>query len=202
MKIGLFEFGVAASNSPREQESGDRYLLEVSDTQVLLALIDAVGHGHAASEVANIAIATIRQHASEPIGAIMLHCHQSLLRKRGVTLSIACYDRQAHTVNWLGVGDVSGVLMHVNPKAKPRIRELLVRGGLLGDRLPALNPVMHQMELGDTLIMASDGIRSSYTDILTAARINPQLLAERILATYAKGNDDATVVVFRCWGEG
>jgi hypothetical protein len=49
---------------------------------------------------------------------------------------------------------------------------------------------------GDTLILVTDGIRSNFADVVNV-RDPPQLIADRILAEYSKGLDDALVVVAR-----
>jgi hypothetical protein len=54
---------------------------------------------------------------------------------------------------------------------------------------------------GDTLIFATDGIREGFTEGL-ALSDPPQQLADRILARYTKGTDDALVLVARHAGWG
>ena len=49
---------------------------------------------------------------------------------------------------------------------------------------------------GDTLVFVTDGIRSGFADKLSALE-PPQKSADRILAEYCRGSDDALVVVTR-----
>jgi len=49
--------------------------------------------------------------------------------------------------------------------------------------------------------MTTDGIRAGYLDRLDAAAAS-QDLADKILAEFAKGNDDAMVLVARFTGSG
>ena len=49
---------------------------------------------------------------------------------------------------------------------------------------------------GDTVILATDGIRDGFADGLAVAG-TPQMMADAILAKHAKGNDDALVLVAR-----
>jgi hypothetical protein len=53
---------------------------------------------------------------------------------------------------------------------------------------------------GDTLVFATDGVRREFTQRL-ALGDGPQQLADRILGQYAKGTDDALVLVARYVGE-
>lgn len=57
-------------------------------------------------------------------------------------------------------------------------------------------PSVLRVEPGDTLVLATDGIRQDFSSALSAVE-PPGKLAERVLAEYAKGHDDALVVVAR-----
>ena len=56
------------------------------------------------------------------------------------------------------------------------------------------------MAPGDTLILSTDGIRSGFAASVTSAEA-PQVIADRVLAGYAKGTDDALVLVVRYLGD-
>jgi phosphoserine phosphatase RsbX len=55
------------------------------------------------------------------------------------------------------------------------------------------------VEPGDILILTTDGIRAGYVDGLEHVG-DTQALADRILGQYAKGGDDALVLVARYLG--
>lgn len=55
---------------------------------------------------------------------------------------------------------------------------------------------MELRERGDTLIFATDGIRSTFTEEMIAGG-SPQRTADLIFAHYRKGTDDALVLVAR-----
>jgi hypothetical protein len=71
-----------------------------------------------------------------------------------------------------------------------------VRGGVVGDRLPELQASVVPLAVDTTLVVATDGVRRDFTEILPATR-EPQRLAKRILDDYATHDDDAAVLVFR-----
>jgi serine/threonine protein phosphatase PrpC len=109
---------------------------------------------------------------------------------------MARFDRDRRTMTWLGVGNVAGVLAHADPRLVPRVNPLLVLSGVVGDRLPELFPRALEIHPGDTLVLATDGIRDDFTEVLPSL-LDPQALADRILGAYAKRDDDALVVVVR-----
>jgi phosphoserine phosphatase RsbX len=74
-----------------------------------------------------------------------------------------------------------------------------LRGGIVGYQLPPLRTRALSISQGDTLIMATDGIRSGFTAGVNL-RDSPQTIAESILALHTKGSDDSLVVVARYLG--
>jgi len=119
---------------------------------------------------------------------------------RGVVISLAAFNAVDETMTWVGVGNVEGVLLRADPTVDPGNESLLLRSGVVGSRLPLLHASIVPVMRGDTLIFATDGIRSEFAQRL-ALGDGPQQLADRILAQYAKGTDDALVLVARYVGE-
>jgi negative regulator of sigma-B (phosphoserine phosphatase) len=101
-------------------------------------------------------------------------------------------------MTWVGVGNVEAVLVRA-PEAPGCDEALATRGGIIGYRLPRL--VSHTLVVarGDTLALASDGIRHGFRIALTATA-EPQELADRILSGWSTGHDDACVLVARYLG--
>jgi negative regulator of sigma-B (phosphoserine phosphatase) len=200
MKTAVFEYGVALLTLPGETHSGDKHAIQEFDGGALVALVDALGHGDGAADVADVAVKMLEQHANESLGSLLTRCHMAMRGTRGGTISMASFNFREQTMTWLGIGNVTGVVMYADSRVTPRVQSLLVRGGLVGDYLPALYPSSIRLSRGDTLILTTDGIRDQFIELLPST-LEPQLLAERILRGYAKHSDDATVVVFRFNGD-
>ncbi len=195
----LVEWGVAAHTMVGCAESGDRYLVELFTDGALVVVIDGLGHGNGAATVAKIAVTALEGHGSESVERLLHRCHKKLSGTRGVVMSLASFRAHEGTMTWIGVGNVSGFLLRAHPhEGRPR-EVLLPRGGVVGYRLPTLYPMTVLVAPGDTLLFATDGIRSSFTDRLTASG-SPQHIADRILAAHTRGTDDALVLVARYFG--
>ncbi len=195
----LVEWGVAARTMAGCAESGDRYLVETFPGGALVVVIDGLGHGNGAAAVAKVAVAALEGHGAESVERLLHRCHKKLSGTRGVVMSLASFNAQEGTMTWIGVGNVSGFLLRAHPgEGRPR-EVLLPRGGVVGYRLPTLYPVTVSVAPGDTLLFATDGIRSSFTDRLTANG-TPQQIADRILSAHTRGTDDALVLVARYIG--
>jgi len=195
----MVEYGVAKFVLPGQGESGDHHLVCCNRSGILIAAIDGIGHGEEAANASKVAAALLRSSADEPIISLVEQCHERLRATRGVVLSLACIDPEHGMMTWLGVGNVQGVLMRADAK-KGKVKEsLLLRAGVVGSQLPALQATVLPIVGGDTLFLATDGVRGDFS-VTLSARENPQRAADRILNQYRNGNDDALVLVARLTG--
>jgi negative regulator of sigma-B (phosphoserine phosphatase) len=190
------EWGVASRALPGEDASGDACIVQECDGRVLVAVVDALGHGAAAAATASLAAETLRLHAGEPIQFLVKRCHDALLGTRGAVVSVASIDHREGTMAWLGVGDIEGVLAFADPSAVPTHSILTTLGGIVGGRLPSIRPWFIPVAPGDTLVFTTDGIRSGIAASVSPSGA-PQALANQILARGFKGTDDALVLVAR-----
>jgi serine phosphatase RsbU (regulator of sigma subunit) len=182
-----------------EDVSGDLHVVVQFDDGAVVVLLDGLGHGHEAAQAARAAAPVIEAHAREPVLQILQHCHEALYKTRGAAMSIASFDARDDSMNWAGVGNVDGILVRAQQNSQVRDEAISTRGGVVGYRLPPLRAERLSLSRGDTLVMATDGIQSTFTARMPIA-FTPQELAETILMRYGKPTDDAHVVVARYLG--
>ena len=196
----VVEWAVAARTYPGEATSGDHSLVKSVGGDTLAAVVDALGHGRDASPAASRAIAIIDRYAHEPLSSIVERCHRELIGTRGVVMSLAAFRSADHSMSWLGVGNVDGVLVSADRQARPASKTLLNRSGIVGGDLPKSNPAVVSLTRGDTLIFSTDGVRSGFAGSVIPTE-SPQVIADRVMVGYAKGTDDALVLVVRYSGD-
>jgi hypothetical protein len=193
------EFGIAGSVAPGQRVSGDLELVHYHDRGggVLMAAIDGIGHGEEAAASARLAADTLLRRPEAGLEELLIRCHAALRGTRGVVLSIASIDLRHAAMAWLGIGNVSGIVLRGGaPSSHPR-EELLVRPGVLGyGELPALHASAIPLRARDMLIFATDGINRHFSDGLPFGA-SAQPLADHIITRHSQGNDDALVVVAR-----
>ena len=199
LTASLIDWGFATAMRPGERESGDLHVVRPVGSDVLVAVMDGLGHGAAAAAAARAVVAVVNRHAGDPLPRLVRRCHEALVGTRGVVMSVARFDRAAASMTWLGIGNVEGVLLRADPESRPTRTSLLTRGGIVGSELPELRPEVLSVAPRDTLILATDGVETPFADDLPADA-SPRDLAERILARYGKGTDDALVLVARYAG--
>jgi len=193
----IIEYGVATSALTGEAQSGDRHLILHRAGGVLIAAIDGLGHGYDAAFAAESAVSILENSSpEESVITLMQLCHEGLRSTRGVVMSLASIDARQSLVTWIAVGNVQGVMLRRQSTRASVPDELLLRAGVVGERLPPLQAAMLPISRGDTLVFVTDGIRSDF--VLNLSHLEaPQKSAERILAEHRRGDDDALVLVTR-----
>ncbi len=99
-------------------------------------------------------------------------------------------------MSFIGVGNVEGVLFR---SAAPARESMLLRGGVVGYRLPELRAAEMPVGPGDTFILATDGIDEADLNLVRLTD-DPDSIARRLVAR-ARHTDDALVLVARYRGE-
>jgi hypothetical protein len=190
----LIAWAVASRPFPGESRSGDLHLVEPFSGGVLLAAVDGLGHGPEAGDAAAATTAILASHAGEPIAPLVQRCHQALMATRGVAMSLASVSAKDHTMSWLGVGNVEALLLRASGKHRPQ--RLLLRGGVVGFRLPRLLAATVHVEESDVLVFATDGVTSGFWEAVRMTE-PPGQIADGILARFARDTDDALALVAR-----
>ena len=188
------EVGSASWTYSADGKCGDLYFVEQHKDGSLIAVVYGIGHGAEAEKMAKIATSIIKDHVHESLEVLIRECHEGLRATRGAVLALALIDTRSHCLTWTGVGNVEGKLFS-RGSAPPTT--LLSTPGTLGHGTIEVRPSSVHLKPGDTLILATDGVRSDFYLGLDLKK-TPQELADHILKHSAVlKKDDALVVVAR-----
>ena len=178
---------------PGQARGGDAALITDCDGGVLLAIIDATGHGPAAQSVADQALALIRHQASRDLARLMDTLHTALLGGVGAAAGLMFVDPATARFKYMGVGNTRAARLGRRPWRG------VSRDGLLGSRLPSPFPQEDGLEAGDMLMLWTDGIPE-----FEGARLAESMafrgaadITRRLLSALAKPHDDAGCLVFK-----
>ena len=191
----MIEIGIA--QAALEDPSGDRAVVSEWDGGSLVAALDGLGHGYAAAEASAAAAKIIEADPIAPLDEIVRRCHEALAGTRGAVGTLARFDHVERSMTWVGVGNVEGRLLKAGlPAGAGNTNAPVLFGGVLGHILPTVRPSVQQVDSGDVIVLATDGIRSDFAGELATVG-TPQRIAELVLERSARGGDDALVVVAR-----
>jgi hypothetical protein len=165
----------------------------VSDRYLLLAVIDGLGHGEPAHEVAKVAEDWLAEHASPDLESTLRGLHEALRGSRGAAGTLVCLDAETYRGTSLGIGNVA---LHILRSGNGRFPSA---DGILGQsfRTPRLN----RFELGedDMLLIYSDGVNTEFglDDYPQARYLGAEAVARTVIRRYAQLLDDATCLAVR-----
>lgn len=189
--MGATQLTTAAATQrfPGEAVSGDAWTVEWSDNGYRLTVIDGLGHGPEAAEAAVLAKRTLESHPDlEPIAALMA-CHHAMEHTRGAAILTAQIDLTSHRLTYAGVGNVEGRLCLAE-----RDHHLVSFRGIVGKMVERVRAFTLDLPDSWMLIVHTDGISARF-DTPALGSGDGQALAHRILESWGRATDDATIVV-------
>lgn len=175
-----------------EDVAGDAWtsMHEGSD-QTTVVVVDGLGHGPAAATAANAAIVSSRGRAGREIHEMMNDAHGALRATRGAAMAVARVHPSRGLVEFVGVGNIAGVVID------DLQRRTVSHGGIVGHEMRKVQTFTYPWSPSSMLIMHSDGIGTAWNldNYPGLSHRAPEMIAAAIFRDYARGNDDATVVV-------
>lgn len=180
----------AVRSHPGEQVSGDAAVIVPGDGGCLVALIDALGHGPLAAECADRAVEVVRAHAGERPKDILAACHVALRHLRGAAMAVAAISSDGSGV-FAGVGNIRA---RVLPES-PHHGTLLCSRGIIGQQVRAITEHEFRLPLDGLGILYSDGV-GTRIDPLAVPRAPIDRMANELLRTWQRPNDDASLILF------
>jgi len=190
---GCFEYAMDTHPMPGENCCGDTGFILQNGHLLQATLVDVLGHGEIAAELAG----NIRQKLAEmpvmPPAQLLLELHETFRGSRGFVASSMCIDGRNGHFDYCGIGNIQARIAAPNP------RQLVNRDGVLGYRI--INPSSHSGELADgsVLIMHSDGLSSRFhnDEFSTIACHHCQHILAYMFRQYDKHHDDSSCMVIR-----
>lgn len=176
-----------------ESVSGDHHIVAPFEGGILLAVVDALGHGSEAEVAARLAVATLNSRRDSPLHDLLRECHQNLSKTRGVAAAVAQIDFRKAALTWISIGNVEGILVYAAPDAKRQA--IIQHGGIVGYQLPRVPPIGSlPLHPGDRLCFATDGIKSGFAEAVSL-KDPVEESAARVLEKYEDVRDDALVLI-------
>jgi anti-sigma regulatory factor (Ser/Thr protein kinase) len=186
-------WGGVAVPAPGETLCGDAWSF-IAEPALRLVVADGLGHGELAARAAAAVLEAARSAGRAPLPGLLRRMHEAAAPTRGAAAAVAEIDLAAATVRFAGIGNIGGTIIGTG-----RLRRTVSHNGTLGHAFHRTQVFDYPFGPGDLLVMASDGLVSSWTldrHRGLAAR-HPALIAGILYRDFRRGRDDSTVVVVR-----
>ncbi len=186
------EVGVVGVPMAGEEVCGDSWAMDRKDGRFLFLVADGLGHGPEAARASRAAVVSFLEQGPQELVELLRGMHQELRSTRGAAVSLASLD--GARLHYSGVGNISAAV--VSPDG---IQRLVSMNGTLGHQAPRMQQFSYAWPPGATLVMCSDGLATqwrldAYPGLLAH---HPSLVAGVLYRDFARGRDDATVLVAR-----
>lgn len=190
--MGQIDHAVVQQPVQGESTSGDACLVLESPDQVLVAVIDGLGHGKDAHEAAQAALACIRANENCPLDTLLTCCHEALRHTRGAVIAVARIDRRQHRLVHAGIGNIETRIIGAQRSYHP-----VSINGIAGHTLRKIRCETFPFEPGDLLVMHSDGISDRFDLSALARERDLQLLASQLVHAHGRHHDDQLLLILR-----
>jgi anti-sigma regulatory factor (Ser/Thr protein kinase) len=192
--LPFLEVGAVSLPKPGEDINGDRWAIAWLPERALILVADGLGHGPAAAEAALEAVRTFHEQAALPLAPIVEAIHAALRSTRGAAVAVAEIAPSQETVRFAGLGNISGLVFSTE-----RNHQIVSHNGTAGHAARKIREFTYPWPTGALLILHSDGLITllhpeRYPGLI---KRHPDLIAATLYRDYARGRDDATVVVVR-----
>jgi hypothetical protein len=180
--------------APGEALCGDGWFLRNTPAGAAVLCVDGLGHGPLAAAAADEAVGMFS--AAEWRGAerAVEDIHAALRSTRGAAVAVADIDLAASAVMYAAVGNISSAIVTGGSS-----RHLVSSNGTAGVELRRFRSFTYPWAPGSSLVMCSDGLSTQWSfDALPGLPSRaPALVAAALYGEFARGRDDATVVIVR-----
>jgi phosphoserine phosphatase RsbX len=173
--------------------SGDAAFVVTSGTGLLAAVIDVLGHGEEAHELALRMQEHLVANASGNVVNMLSRLHRTYRGSRGAAVGLCLIEPADGRLQYAGIGNT--VIRRFGESES----RLVSRDGIVGGMMRT--PVEETMGLsdGDVIVMYTDGVRAHFdpAGCLRLRTDTPYALAANIVHQFGKSHDDASCVVLR-----
>ena len=176
-----------------ERVSGDAVVIKPLEGGIFAAIVDVLGHGPEANELATVIGEYLTRYGSSDIAGLMTRLHQHVRGTRGAVVGLCAIDAVSGRAVYAGTGNT--VLRRFG-KTETRLVSL---DGVLGQNMRTPRPQTLELEAGDLIVLYTDGVRDRFTsdDYPGIFHHAPEDVARIVVERFGKNYDDAACIAVR-----
>ena len=191
--IGEYQIGHSVRPADGFHVAGDAVVAHGRGDRVVLAIIDVLGHGPQAHELASkVQTLLVGSECSDAVlllGAI----DKALAGSVGAAAAVAAMQAENGSGVYVGVGNTVARIFGRNE------RRLVSVDGIVGNTHVALRPMEFRLGGGDILVLHTDGISSRFavTEYPQLPSEDVQVSSGELIRRFGRTYDDAACIVAR-----
>ncbi len=177
-----------------EEECGDGWAVCHRGSGCTILVVDGLGHGPLAADASHAAVRIFNARANLAPGDLLQSVHAALRGSRGAAGAIMAIDIERQLVTFAGIGNIAAIVVDGTTS-----RHAVSMSGILGHEVRSFREFTYPWSPDSLLLMHSDGVATRW-DLASypgLAMRTPSLIAGILYRDFARGRDDATMVVAR-----
>jgi anti-sigma regulatory factor (Ser/Thr protein kinase) len=189
----LWDVGVYTRPRRLAPENGDAFVVKHWGSELLIGLIDGLGHGAEAQKAALAAQQYVQSHNSQPLDRIFAGVGRACKATRGVVMALARF-KSSDLLSFASIGNIEARVWSGAERLP-----LLAKRGILGTLETRVHVHEFPWRPGWLLVLHSDGLRThwQWDDFPGIDKDPAQIAASKLMRALAGENDDATVLAVR-----
>ena len=188
-----WEVGVFTRPCQGWRQNGDAFVVKEWQGQLLVGVIDGLGHGELAQKAALAAQLYVETHYDQPLEKIFSGVARASRATRGVVMALAMF-RSSARLHFLSIGNVE-----VRAWSGPERLSFFLQRGILGGQQSSPRVQEFKWKSDWLLVLHTDGLRArwQWSDFPGLQREPAEFAARKLMRALATEHDDATVLVVR-----
>jgi anti-sigma regulatory factor (Ser/Thr protein kinase) len=177
-----------------EEECGDSWAVYHHSSGCTILVVDGLGHGPLAPDASHAAVRIFKEQANLAPGDLLRSVHAALRSSRGAAGAVTAIDTERQMVTFAGIGNIGAIVVDGITS-----RQAVSMNGILGHEVRSFREFTYPWSPESLLLMHSDGVAARW-DLASypgLAMRTPSLIAGILYRDFARGRDDATMVVAR-----
>jgi anti-sigma regulatory factor (Ser/Thr protein kinase) len=190
-----FQIGAVNVHKPGQEVCGDSWGMVRSGNALTVLVADGLGHGPEAQKASMEAVRTLDRHPDLRPAELLKFIHLALRPTRGAAVAVALIEPDRGTLTYAGIGNISAqIYAGVQPGPRP-----VSINGTAGFQVHRIQEFSHKWPERGMLVLYSDGLsmNANLEKHPGLALRDPSLIAGVLYRDFARGSDDATVVVVK-----
>jgi anti-sigma regulatory factor (Ser/Thr protein kinase) len=192
LHLSPIDVGVISVPIKGEDVCGDGWGAKKTAEAMTLMVVDGLGHGILASEVAREAERIFSTSRSDQPTPILQNSHDALKKTRGAAMAVASLHLERQIISFAGVGNIGSSIL--TPGGS---RGMASHNGIVGHQMQRLQEFTFPWNAESILVMHSDGLKTAW-DLRGYPGVwsrHPGLIAGLLYRDFSRERDDVTVLV-------